>query len=79
MSDKFPIAKLPSGVPGLDDVLGGGIPELSFNLIAGGAGCGKTTLGHQVMFANATPERPAIYFTIIGEPPIKMLRYQQQY
>jgi circadian clock protein KaiC len=79
MSDRVPIRKLPSGVPGLDEVLGGGVPEFSFNLIAGGPGCGKTTLGHQIMFANATPERKAVYFTIIGEPPIKMLRYQQQY
>jgi len=79
MSDKVPIRKLPSGVPGLDEVLGGGIPEFSFNLIAGGPGGGKTTLAHQIMFANATPERKAVYFSIIGEPPIKMLRYQQQY
>jgi circadian clock protein KaiC len=73
------IVRLPSGVEGLDEVLGGGVPELSFNLIAGGPGCGKTTLAHQIMFANATTERPALYVTILGEPPIKMLRYQQQY
>ena len=66
-------------MPGLDEVLGGGIPEFSFNLIAGGPGSGKTTLAHQIMFANASPERKAVYFSIIGEPPIKMLRYQQQY
>jgi circadian clock protein KaiC len=79
MSDSVLIRKLPSGVPGLDEVLGGGIPEFSFNLIAGGPGCGKTTLGHQITFANASPARKAVYFSIIGEPPIKMLRYQQQY
>jgi len=79
MSDRVAIRKLESGVPGLDDVLGGGIPEFSFNLIAGGPGTGKTTLAHQLMFANASPHRKAIYFSIIGEPPIKMLRYQQQY
>jgi circadian clock protein KaiC len=79
MSDRVVIRKLPSGVPGLDEVLGGGIPEFSFNLIAGGPGGGKTTLAHQIMFANASPERKAVYFSIIGEPPIKMLRYQQQY
>jgi circadian clock protein KaiC len=79
MNDRVPIRRLPSGVPGFDEVLGGGIPEYSFNLIAGGPGCGKTTLGHQIMFANASPERKAVYFSIIGEPPIKMLRYQQQY
>ena len=79
MSERVVIKKLPSGVPGLDEVLGGGIPEFSFNLIAGGPGSGKTTLAHQIMFANASPERKAVYFSIIGEPPIKMLRYQQQY
>jgi circadian clock protein KaiC len=78
-SDKVTIQTLPTGVPGLDDILGGGVPEFSFNIVAGAPGCGKTTLAHQFLFANATPERPALYFTILGEPAIKMLRYQQQY
>jgi circadian clock protein KaiC len=76
---KVTIEKIPTGVRGLDDILGGGIPEFSFNVIAGTPGCGKTTLAHQIVFANATAEKPAIYFTVLGEPAIKMLRYQQQY
>lgn len=79
MNDRVRIHRLPTGVRGLDEVLGGGIPEYSFNLIAGGPGSGKTTLAHQVMFATASDERPALYITILGEPPLKMLRYQQQY
>lgn len=78
-SDAEPIRSLPTGVPGLDAVLGGGLPEFSFNLIAGGPGAGKTTLAQQIAFANATAERPALYFTVLGEPTIKMLRYQRQY
>jgi circadian clock protein KaiC len=77
--DRVKINKLPTGVPGLDEILGGGLPEFSFNIIAGAPGCGKTTLAHQFIFANATPERPALYFTVLGEPALKMLRYQQQY
>lgn len=77
--DKVAIRMLPTGVPGLDEILNGGLPEFSFNIIAGSPGSGKTTLSHQMMFANATPERPAIYFTVLGEPAIKMLRYQQQF
>jgi len=77
--DRVTIGQLPTGVPGLDEILGGGLPEFSFNILAGAPGCGKTTLAHQIMFANATPERPALYFTVLGEPAIKMLRYQQQY
>jgi circadian clock protein KaiC len=79
MTSKVIINRLSTGVPGLDEILGGGLPEFSFNLIAGQPGCGKTTLAHQIMFALATPERPAIYFTVLGEPPLKMLRYQQQF
>ncbi len=77
--DRAIIRSLPSGVPGLDVVLGGGLPEYSFNLIAGGPGSGKTTLAHQIMFANANVERPALYFTVLGEPTLKMLRYQRQF
>ena len=77
--DKVTIRKMPTGVPGLDEILGGGLPEYSFNVIAGAPGCGKTTLAHQVVFANATSARPALYFTVLGEPAIKMLRYQQQF
>jgi circadian clock protein KaiC len=79
MTSKAIINRMATGIPGFDEVLGGGLPEFSFNLIAGRPGCGKTTLAHQIMFALATPERPAIYFTVLGEPPIKMLRYQQQF
>jgi circadian clock protein KaiC len=73
------IKLLSSGVPGLDTVLGGGLPEYSFNLIAGGPGAGKTTLAQQIVFSRATVEAPAIYFTVLGEPPLKMLRHAQQY
>jgi circadian clock protein KaiC len=79
VEDKVHIRKLATGVQGLDEILGGGLPEFSFNIIAGAPGGGKTTLAHQIMFANATPERPALYFTVLGEPAIKMLRYEQQF
>src|SRR3984957_7170612 len=79
ISTRVEIHKLPTGVRGLDDILGGGIPEFSFNLIAGTPGCGKTTLVHQIAFANATGEKPTLYFTVLGEPVLKMLRYQQQF
>jgi circadian clock protein KaiC len=70
---------LDTGVPGLNEVLGGGLPALSFNLVAGGPGAGKTTLTMQLLFANATAERPGLYFTLLGETGLKMMRYQQQF
>ncbi len=73
------IRSIPSGVPGLDAILGGGLPEFSLNLISGGPGSGKTTMAQQMAFANGTPERPALYFTVLGEPTFKLLRYQSQF
>ena len=79
MTDRVAIRRLLTGVPGLDQILGGGLPEFSFNLIAGPPGAGKTTLAQQIMFGLAGPQRPALYFSVVGEPPLKMLRYQQQF
>jgi circadian clock protein KaiC len=79
---KAPDSGIPSmltGVPGLDAILGSGVPELSLNLIAGSPGTGKTTLAQQIMFANASEARPALYFTMLGEPTLKMLRYQKEF
>ena len=79
MTEKVSIRSLVTGVPGLDQLLGGGLPEFSLNILSGAPGSGKTTLAHQIMFSIATPENKALYISILGEPPVKMLRYQQQF
>lgn len=79
MTEKIPLHLLATGVPGLDEILNGGLPEFSFNLVVGPPGSGKTTLVYQIMFAVATAETPVLFFSVMGEPPWKMLRYQQQY
>ncbi|MRD72516.1 AAA family ATPase [Rhodocyclus tenuis] len=79
MNSHVPIRRLATGVAGLDAILGGGLPEFSFNVIVGAPGSGKTTLAHQIMFALAERGRTALYFTVLGEAPLKMLRYQQQF
>jgi circadian clock protein KaiC len=76
-AEPAPLKVLDTGVPGLNDVLGGGVPALSLNLIAGGPGSGKTTLTMQMLFANSTPARPSLFITLLGETTLKMLRYQQ--
>src|ERR1700716_3070670 len=71
------MARLPSGAPGLDDVVGGGLPASGINLILGLPGSGKTLLAQQYVFANATVERPAVYLSTVSEPFEKIIRYGQ--
>lgn len=79
ISERSVIRNVSTGIPGLDAVLGGGLCEYALNIIAGEPGAGKTTLALQILFANATPERTALYFTVLGEPTVKLMRYQQQF
>ncbi len=48
-----PLEKVPSGVAGLDEVTGGGLPRGRPTLVAGGAGCGKTLLAMQFLVHGA--------------------------
>lgn len=43
-----------TGIQGLDEVTGGGLPRGRPTLICGGAGCGKTLLGMQFLVSGAT-------------------------
>src|SRR5689334_1870056 len=69
--------RLKSGQARLDAVLEGGLPENAITLLIGLPGSGKTILAEQYVFANATPERPAIYLSTVSEPFDKLIRYGQ--
>jgi circadian clock protein KaiC len=74
------IKRLATGSRELDDILGGGIPENSINIIMGEPGSGKTTLAEQLLFANADDERrPILYLTTLSEPLAKVIKYLQQF
>ena len=60
--------RLPTSVPGLDMVLGGGLEPGSVTVVAGPPGTGKTILVQQICFANATAGHRAIYYTTVSEP-----------
>jgi circadian clock protein KaiC len=64
-----------TGIPRLDTVLGGGLPLGSLIVVAGSPGTGKTILAQQICFNNATPERKAVYYSTISEPPEKFITH----
>jgi circadian clock protein KaiC len=47
------LPKAPTGIQGLDEITGGGLPRGRSTLVTGGAGCGKTLLGLQFLVAGA--------------------------
>ena len=61
----------------MDEILNGGFLPNAVNLITGVPGSGKTILSQQVVFRNATQERPALYLTTLSEPLDTVLRYGQ--
>src|SRR5215207_8543507 len=69
--------RLSSGHRRLDDLLGGGLPANAINVVIGLPGTGKTILAQQYVFANATPDRPALYLSTVSEPLEKIIRYGQ--
>jgi len=52
-----------TGVPGLDDVLGGGLPENHLHLVEGEPGSGKTTLALQFLLEGARRGERVLYVT----------------
>jgi len=74
------VRRLTTGNRELDEILDGGIPENSINIIMGEPGSGKTTLAEEFAFANADDERrPVLYLTTLSEPLDKVIRYLQQF
>ncbi len=47
------LEKAPTGIPGLDQITGGGLPRGRVTLVAGSAGAGKTLLGLNFLVAGA--------------------------
>jgi circadian clock protein KaiC len=71
--------RLSTGIAELDLILGGGLPTASLHVIGGPPGTGKTILANQICFANATPERRAIYYTTLSEPHAKLIRFLEPF
>jgi circadian clock protein KaiC len=60
-------ALLPTGLPGLDAVLGGGLNRPALGLIIGSPGAGKTVLASQIIFNAAQHGLQTLIFTAYSE------------
>jgi circadian clock protein KaiC len=73
------VAALPSGVPNLDLLLGGGVPAGNLMLLVGQAGSGKTTLALQSAFHTAAQGSVVCYVSTTSEPSGRLLEHARSY
>ena len=59
-----PIAKVPTQISGLDEVLEGGLPRGRTTLASGGPGSGKTVLGLEFLCSGALAGEPGVFVTL---------------
>ena len=69
------LARVPTGVPGLDAVTDGGFLAGDAYLVIGAPGTGKTTLGNQLAFAHAARGGAVLFATLLTETHERMLAH----
>jgi circadian clock protein KaiC len=68
------IEKSKTGIDGLDQITGGGLPKRGATLVAGNAGCGKTLLAMQFLVNGALLENEPGIFMALEESNQELLR-----
>ena len=56
--------RVSTGMPGLDELLNGGVPKGRVILVSGASGTGKTTFGMQFLYNSALEGEPCLFITL---------------
>lgn len=73
-SASLQLRKAPTGVPGLDDITGGGLPEGRPTILCGGPGCGKTMLAAEFLVRGALQYNEPGVFMAFEETPADLAK-----
>jgi circadian clock protein KaiC len=74
MNDGEPrLARLATGIPGLDRILHGGFVREGIYIVQGNPGSGKTVLGNQLCFHHVSQGGKAVFVTLLAESHARML------
>jgi circadian clock protein KaiC len=77
--ERADLARIPTGIPGLDEMIEKGFPFPSVILVSGTAGTGKTTFALRFLCEGAARGEQGLYFTTLSEPTQWMLRFSSQF
>jgi circadian clock protein KaiC len=67
----------PTGVPGLDTILAGGLLRRESAIIQGAPGSGKTVLANQIAFHQVSRGKRVLYVTLLTETHASLLRHMR--
>lgn len=56
--------RVTTGIPGFDDILGGGLPARRVHLVEGSPGAGKTTMALQFLLEGGSRGEPCLYISL---------------
>ncbi len=60
--------RVKTGIPGMDEILNGGIPERNVVLLSGGPGTGKSIFSQQFLYKGLEMGEPGVYVTLEEHP-----------
>lgn len=69
------VERVPTGIPGLDRILRGGLLRGGLYMVRGAPGSGKTILGNQMCFANARRGGRSAFVTLLSESHARMMMH----
>ena len=72
------IKRVKTGIPGMDEILHGGIPERNVVLLSGGPGTGKTIFSQQFLWNGLQMGEPGIYVAL-EEHPVQIRQNMAQF
>lgn len=75
MTSESPFSTFQTRVPGLDEILGGGLWSGGLYLLEGLPGTGKTILANQIAFSRAAAGEKVLYVSLISESHGKMIHH----
>lgn len=73
--DKPRLERVPSGIPGLDEILRGGLLRGGIYIVRGSPGAGKTILANQMCYHHAATGHRVLYVTLLAENHARMMAH----
>lgn len=71
------LPRLPTGIPGLDQITGGGFLQSGVYILQGTPGAGKTILANQVVHRHAAQGGSIVYVTMLAESHARLLQHME--